>query len=42
VVQRGAIIDGVSYQLYLSVPEDDFAATRPLLDEIAATFRLAA
>jgi hypothetical protein len=42
VIERGAIIDGVSYQLYLSTPEARFAATRPLLDELAATFRLSA
>jgi hypothetical protein len=40
-IERGAIVDGVSYQLYLSGPERDFARLRPLLEEIAASFRLA-
>ncbi|HEY0360478.1 MAG TPA: serine/threonine-protein kinase [Mycobacteriales bacterium] len=39
-VERGAIIDGVSYQLYLSGPEQDFARIRPLLDAVASSFRL--
>jgi hypothetical protein len=39
-IERGAIIDGVSYQLYVSGPEPDFALMRPLLDDIASSFRL--
>lgn len=38
VLYRGAIIDGVSYQVALSAPESEFATYRPLLDRIAATF----
>jgi hypothetical protein len=39
-VERGAIVDGVSYQLYLSGPEDDFGRLRALLDAVSGSFRL--
>jgi hypothetical protein len=39
-IERGAIIGGVSYQLYLSGPEQDFDRLRPLLDALSGSFRL--
>ncbi|WP_163508755.1 serine/threonine-protein kinase [Fodinicola acaciae] len=37
---RGVVVDGRSYQLALSAPESQFAARRPVLDQVAATFKL--
>jgi hypothetical protein len=39
-IERGAIIDGVSYQLYLSGPERDFDRIRPLLEAVSSSLRL--
>lgn len=38
--ERGAVIGGKSYQVYLSVPEADFATYAPMLDEITKSFKL--
>jgi hypothetical protein len=41
VLDRVVIVNGVSYQFALSAPESRFARYRPLVDEVAASFRLA-
>jgi hypothetical protein len=40
VLDRGVLVDGISYQLAISAPESDFDAVRGVLDHVGSTFRL--
>jgi hypothetical protein len=40
VIDRGAVADGVSYQVALSAPVSQFARYRPILDKVTKSFRI--
>jgi hypothetical protein len=40
ILDRGIVINGTSYQLYFTAPEDKFEKNAPLLDEVSKSFEL--
>jgi hypothetical protein len=40
ILDRGIVINGTSYQLYFTAPEDKFETNAPLLDAVAKSFEL--
>ncbi len=39
-VWRAVVVDGNAYHFYLTVPDSQFEASRPILDELVASFRV--